>query len=163
MEERPRLSWEWKVIEFPTNKKNEVLGDKMDNDYAARVYVMFKGSTILTSEVIQYIWDDHFEEGEWRDSPYSSRVKLLVVEKGISDNDDGWVAEERDLYEDYRFLFGKAPSKPLSAVGVGSDSDDTKSTSIVLITGLTVTATPGTQAEKTSTPGGNIQPKNRNE
>jgi len=136
----PKLKWEWKAESFPTNKKNEVLGSKEDNDYAGRVYALFKGSTLLTSEVIQYLWDDHFEEGVVENSPFSNRVKMVVVESGRNEEGDGWVIEERDLYEDYVTYFGKEPEKPLGAIAVMSDSDDTKTSSSLLIRGISISS-----------------------
>ena len=140
MEEKPILNWEWKAIQFPEKekKKNEVLGARGDNDYVGRVYAMFRGSTILTSDVIEYIWDDHFEAGTWRNSPYSDRVKLLVVQKSEAGQEDGWVQERRDLYLDYKNLFGEAPDKPLGAVGIMSDSDDTETSSALLFSNLSI-------------------------
>jgi len=123
---RPMLTWEWKVTQFPTNKKNEKLGAKADNDFGARVYVVFEGRIPMTADIIQYIWDDHFPEGSQGRSPYSRRVKYLVVENAKAGAADAWVKEERDIVRDYEMLFGKKPRRELSAIGVMSDADNTK-------------------------------------
>ena len=77
------------------------------------------------SDVIQYVWDDHFPEGVYVESPYSKRVRILVVRSGRTANQDGWVAEKRDLVKDYEMLFGKQPRGSLLAIGLMSDSDNT--------------------------------------
>lgn len=138
MKKSPTLSWEWKAENFPANKRNEVLGAQEDNDYVARVYAMFKGNTILSSDVIQYVWDDHFVEGETGKSGFSNRVKIMVVRHGIVTDNDGWIKEERDIAEDYRQLFGEEPTKPLSAIGIMSDSDNTKTSSLAYLKNIQV-------------------------
>lgn len=125
LSQRPFLSWEWRAIQFPSNKKNEALAAKLDNDFAARVYAIFKGRTPLTSYVIQYVWDDHFPEGTYVESPYSKRVKILVVQSGHMESPDAWVGEKRDLVGDYEMLFGKRPRGNLLAIGLMSDADNT--------------------------------------
>ncbi|MBI1977981.1 MAG: DUF3047 domain-containing protein [Candidatus Omnitrophica bacterium] len=123
---RPFLSWEWKVVQFPSNKENKNLAAKRDNDFAARVYVLFKGRTTLMSDVIQYVWDDHFPEGAHATSPFSPKTKFIVIQSGST---SGWVTEKRDLVRDYQMLFGKRPKGEVMAVGIMSDSDNTQTTS----------------------------------
>lgn len=130
----PHLSWEWNVTRFPSNKQNKVFASKQDNDFGARVYVVFGSRTPLASEVIQYVWDDHFPEGTSTESPYSKKVKMLVIQNGPLKSgskavDGKWVAEDRDLEKDYEMLFGRKLKRPLTAVGFTSDSDNTKTDS----------------------------------
>ena len=122
--ERPILSWEWRAAKFPSRKKNQVLADKSDNDYAARVYVVFGKNNPWMSDMIQYVWDDYFPKGSHGQSPYSNRVKILVVEHGKKGADE-WKKERRDLVQDYEMLFGKHPHHPVRAVALMSDSDNT--------------------------------------
>ncbi|MBI4394615.1 MAG: DUF3047 domain-containing protein [Candidatus Omnitrophica bacterium] len=140
--EQPFLSWEWKAIQFPTNKRNQVLAAKSDNDYAARVYVAFKGLTPFTSDTIQYAWDDHFPEGAHAASPYSSRIKILVIQHGPTDpGSNGWVFEKRDIVADYEMLYGKRPPSSLIAIGFMSDSDNTGTSSEAYFRRLTLERT----------------------
>lgn len=134
LSERPFLVWDWKAVQFPSNKKGEGLTGKSDNDFAGRVYAIFKGRTPV-ADVIQYVWDDHFPEGTASDSPFLKNVRILVVRSGKSDE---WVSEKRDLLEDYRKLFGRNPRWPLSAVGVMSDSDNTKTQSEIYYRNLSI-------------------------
>lgn len=132
--ERPILVWDWKAVQFPGNKQGKGLADKSDNDFAGRVYAIFKSQTPI-ADVIQYVWDDHFSEGKASDSPFLKNVRILVVQSGKSDE---WVSEKRDLLEDYRKLFGRNPRWPLSAIGVMSDSDNTKTQSEIYYRNLSL-------------------------
>lgn len=132
----PRLAWDWKVTDFPSGKKYDSLGSRSDNDFAVRVYAIFKGFTPLQSRVIQYVWDDFYPEGTQGVSAYTKQIKILVVRQGHSVSRDGWVHEERDLFADYEKLFGSRPKDALHGVGIMSDSDNTRSSSEAWIKNL---------------------------
>ncbi len=120
------LSWRWRVRAFPQKKHPELLSNRSEDDFAARVYVIFLASNFFRSDVIEYIWDERFVPGTTQDSPYSDRVKLLVIRRGPPGAEGGgWLSEERNLLEDYKKLFGKAPRNPLGLVALMSDSDNT--------------------------------------
>ena len=123
----PIFSWEWKVTKFPTGKKREALTAKADDDFAGRIYAIFKSKIPYRNDVIQYVWDDHFKEGTSGPKPFFKNIKVLVIRRGLSE--EGWVREERDLYKDYQMLFGKDPERNLIGIGLMSDSDNTKSSS----------------------------------
>lgn len=125
----PFLAWEWKVGRFPANENDQVLGAAGDNDFAWRVYVIFKGRSLFSSDVIEYVWDERFPVGTHADSPFSKRVKILVVENGPADPTGPWAREQRDLAGDYQMLFGKPPTADVAALAIMSDSDDTRSSS----------------------------------
>lgn len=147
---RPILNWEWSVEEFPTNKKNEKLGDRGDNDFALRVYAFFKGTTLWNSRVIQYVWDDHFAEGESASSAFSANVRIWVAQHSDQVAANEWQIEERDVYKDYEELFGEPANLPLAAVGVMTDSDNTRTRSKARVKYLRLKA--GAPAQK-SAPG----------
>ncbi|OGW85688.1 MAG: hypothetical protein A3C35_08065 [Omnitrophica bacterium RIFCSPHIGHO2_02_FULL_46_11] len=129
LSDRPFLSWEWRVKQFPSHKKNQVFAVARENDFAARIYVTFKGRTPLTADVIQYVWDDHFPEGTSTNSPFSKKAKVLVIQSGAPTSSGEWILEKRDLVKDYQMLFGKSPRGNVTAIGFMSDSDNTASTS----------------------------------
>ncbi len=122
------LSWRWRVITFPQKKIPTELANRRQDDFAARIYVIFPGSNLFNSDVIEYIWDEHVLAGTVGSSPYSERIKLFVVRSGKPEG-DGWRNEERNIYEDYERLFGKKPKRPLGAIALMSDSDNTASVS----------------------------------
>ena len=68
--------------------------------------------------------------GTTAQSPFSDRIKLFVLRSGQApESSDGWFDEERDVYADYETLFGKPPKKPIGAIALMSDSDNTETNS----------------------------------
>ena len=135
LSQRPFLEWEWKAIRFPSNKKGKGLAEKSNNDFAGRVYAIFKGNSPIAADVIQYVWDDRYPEGTSSGSPFLNNVKILVVQSGASLE---WVSEKRDILEDYRRLFGRNPRWPLSAIAIMSDSDNTQTQSEIYYRNLSL-------------------------
>lgn len=124
------LSWDWKAGEFPKKNKPGKLADRAQDDFSARVYVIFPGVTFFSSTVIEYLWDENLPEGTLESSPFSDRVKLFVIQKGPPvPKDGGWIHEERDLYADYTALFEEKPIRPIEAIAIMSDSDNTRTIS----------------------------------
>lgn len=120
------VSWKWRVMVFPKKKTPDNLSNKSEDDFAARIYVIFPGANFFKSDVIEYIWDERVPIGTTASSPYSERVKLFVLKSGpFSAAPSGWIQEERNVYEDYQKLYGRAPEKPVGAIALMSDSDNT--------------------------------------
>lgn len=123
--QRPTLTWEWRAETFPSNKRNEAFAAKADNDFAARVYAIFKGSLPTAPHVLQYVWDDHFPEGTRGQSPFLKSTKVLVVQSGPPPPSGQWVSERRNLVEDYELAFGNPPRGDLQGIGFMTDADNT--------------------------------------
>lgn len=134
----PVLRWRWKL-----EKGIDVADEraKAGDDFAARVYVMFRfdpeqaslwqraqhalGTAlygdIVPGNAINYVWASRAPIGASWKSPYTSASQMIVKE---SSERDGWVEEEANLEADYVAAFGHAPP-PLLAVAVMSDADNT--------------------------------------
>jgi hypothetical protein len=124
------LSWWWRATKFPQKKDPSRLSNRGEDDFSARVYVVFPGSNFFNSNVIEYIWDENLPVGTNASSPFSDRVKLFVVESGpAGEKDGGWRIQDRNIYEDYKKLFGKPPDRSIGAIAIMSDSDNTKTAS----------------------------------
>lgn len=124
------LSWRWRVTEFPVKARPAELSDRSQDDFAARVYVVFPGSSFFNTHVIEYLWDQGIKPGTFRSSPYSGKVKLFVIQSGKqAAPKSGWISEERNLYNDYFRLFGQKPDKPIGAIALMTDSDNTHTSS----------------------------------
>lgn len=124
------LSWDWKAVEFPKKPNPKKLADRAQDDFAARVYLVFPGVTFFGSHVIEYIWDESLPGGTVASSPFSDKVKLFVIRSGKPSIDNGgWAHEERNIYQDYTALFEEKPERPLEAIALMSDSDNTRSSS----------------------------------
>ena len=136
----PLIAWRWKTSN--TLRKSE-LGRKSGDDFPARVYVFFdydigKLSLLQQAKIrlarlrygedvpaaaLCYVWDGKAPAGTSAWSPYTDRVRVIVVESGDA-NIDRWQAVERDVVADFREAFGEAPP-PISGVAVASDTDNT--------------------------------------
>ena len=120
------LSWRWRALVFPKKKTPEKLSNKNEDDFAARVYIIFLGANFFKSDVIEYIWDEKAPVGSAVSSPYSDRIKLYVLRSGPTpEAAGGWFTEERNVAEDYEKIYGKPPQKPVGAIAIMSDSDNT--------------------------------------
>jgi hypothetical protein len=116
----PYLAWKWRIGQFP--KKNASSDPLTQDDYGARVYVVFPSIFFTNIECIEYLWDEHLPEGTVRKSPYSTRIKQYVIQSG-SGNAGQWVSEQRNVIEDYKLLFDKAPKKKVAAIALMTDAD----------------------------------------
>lgn len=124
------LSWDWKATEFPVKNNPKKLADRTQDDFAARVYLVFPGMTFFSSNVIEYIWDESLPEGTVMSSPFSENVKLFVVSSGKPLPDQGgWRHQERNLFQDYTAIFEAKPDRKLQGIALMSDSDNTQTTS----------------------------------
>ncbi|MDX9701554.1 MAG: DUF3047 domain-containing protein [Candidatus Auribacterota bacterium] len=121
------IRWHWMVNKFP-EYSSEGATDSIDSidDYAARLCVVFPSWSIWTTKFLVYVWDDRAADTDTvKPSSFSKNCKLLVVENGTK-NRGKWVTEERNIIEDYRKVFGSNPPKKAGAIGIMSDSDDTR-------------------------------------
>jgi len=134
------IAWRWKVENiFAKGDARRKEGD----DYPARAYVAFRydpdtatlwektryGAYKLfygeypPQGVINYIWDNRLPRGTALDNAFTDRAKMIVVRSGAEDV-GRWLAEERNLNEDYRRLFGQEPPR-IAGVAVMTDTDNT--------------------------------------
>lgn len=119
----PILQWSWKVVELPRGADAR---RSATDDEAGQIYVIWRRfPEVLRSRIIGYIWDTSAPVGEFVKSQKTSTVTYVVVRSGAADLGQ-WITEQRNVVEDYRRIYGEAPANP-DAIGVGIDSDDTKS------------------------------------
>jgi Protein of unknown function (DUF3047) len=137
------LRFKWKVgntIESsdPTRKDGD--------DYAARVYVTFAHDPNRTTfreraenaifrtlygetpprAALAYVFTHKATRGDVIVSPFSSRVKKIVVDADIASVGQ-WKSFERDVYADYKRAFGDEPTR-ISGVAIMVDTDNTGET-----------------------------------
>jgi len=143
--EYPILAWRWRVegvIEKGDARTRE--GD----DYAARVYVLFEYEPEKTGYLdrikyrlaeaiygieppglaIDYIWANRLEKGAAIANAYTERVMMVAVESGAGHAGE-WRSEERNVYDDYKRLFGAEPPR-IKGIAVMADSDNTKESAV---------------------------------
>lgn len=146
----PLLRWTWKVSH---SLGKEDITKKSGADFAARVYVVFPRTLFWKTRAINYVWASKMPKNSSAPSPYTSNAMIIAVESG--DGKAGsWVTEERNIYEDYKQLFGEEPPK-LGAVAVMTDTDDTRDEVTAWYGDITLADTmtaPAVQAAGTGTP-----------
>ena len=136
----PVLVWRWKVAAPVAAAAGT---GRQSDDYAARVYVAFEYDPARVSALnrakyalnrflygeypphagLSYVWASGLAPGTVMASPYSDRVRIIVVR---SDGADAgrWLDETRNVLADYRRAFGEEPPA-ISGVAVMTDADDT--------------------------------------
>lgn len=114
------LRWSWK-IDHTILKGDETT--RAGDDYAARLYVVFAGNFFWQTKAINYIWANHLEKGSSIPNAYTSSAIMVAVESG-NGTAGQWHFEERDIYADFKKLFGSDPGQ-VNAVAIMTDTDDT--------------------------------------
>lgn len=117
LKQYPVLTWKWKVTALPAGghfKKSKT------DDEAAQLFLAFS-----KTKAIVYIWDTTAPKGTLDDapSPPFMTIKAVVVESGKAETGK-WITESRNVYEDYKKLFGKEPP-PVAAVRLQINSQHT--------------------------------------
>lgn len=120
----PLVSWKWRVDNFPTKKLKESLEAKNEDDFAARVYVIFPAAFFTNSKVLEYVWAETLPVGLAGTSPYSRNIKLIVAKSGLG-KDKEWLEEDRDIVQDYINVFGKSPEYDIGAVAFMTNAEHT--------------------------------------
>ena len=137
MDKKPVISWKWHVRKFPRKSGSEDLRSPKQDDYAARVYVIFPALFFTNTRAIEYIWTEKAKEGTISPSPYSKNLQLYVIESGAREN-GGWVSERRDIYDDYLKAFGEAPRTDIGAIAFMTDADSTNSSAEAVYDDITI-------------------------
>jgi Protein of unknown function (DUF3047) len=118
--EYPYISWRWKAIELPKGGDFRKSGK---DDQAAQVFVAFPGR-----KSISYIWDTTAPVGSAGEFsiPLLMDVKIIVVTSGEAEIGK-WVTVTRNVYEDYKRLYGEEPP-PAEGIRFQINSQHTKTT-----------------------------------
>jgi hypothetical protein len=137
------LRFKWKVGNLIESSDPRV---KAGDDYSARVYVTFAHDPHRASfkeraentfiraiygetpprAALAYVFTHKAKAGDVIVSPFSSRVKKIVVDADIA-SVGKWKSFERDVYADYKRAFGDEPTR-ISGVAIMVDTDNTGET-----------------------------------
>jgi hypothetical protein len=120
----PVLQWRWKAVTLPKGADSR---KKATDDQACQVYVTFpRFPQSVRSRTIGYVWDTTAPAGIIAPSEKSGTVTYVIVRSGEAELGK-WLAETRNVLEDYKKIYGEDPGEPVGAVSVASDSNDTNS------------------------------------
>ncbi|MFQ6077971.1 MAG: DUF3047 domain-containing protein [Thermodesulfobacteriota bacterium] len=139
--EFPIVTWKWKVENiFKGNGERTKEGD----DHPIRIFFVFKPDESKQSfwfrikrfvyldrihghpmggRFTEYLWSSHLQPGDIINDPGKPWQKLMVVEGG-SRNLGKWLSHKRNLYEDFKKLYGEEPRR-LIFIGILNDTDQT--------------------------------------
>ena len=128
------LRWSWK-ISHPIAAGDET--KKAGDDYAARIYVVFRGNFFWQTKAINYIWANKLPKGQSIANAYTASAMMVAVQSGPQ-NGGQWLSEKRDIVADYKKLFGTEPGEA-SAVAIRTDTDDTGEQALAWYGDITLT------------------------
>lgn len=116
----PILRWSWKIEET-----HEGLDDvsKDGDDYAARVYVVYKGKMPWDVTAVNYVWANRQLQGKSWPNAYTGRAVMVAQESGALDNRNSWIEESRDVRQDFKRYFGR-DIRRIDGVAVMTDCDN---------------------------------------
>ena len=125
LQETPILEWTWKAVVLPKNGNS---CKKATDDQAAQLFVVWpRFPEAVRSRIIGYVWDSTQPVGTVCKSQKTGTVTYFVIRSGTTDLGK-WMAERRNIVEDFTKAYGEAPDNP-AGVSVSIDSNDTDSTS----------------------------------
>jgi hypothetical protein len=139
--EYPIVTWNWRV-ENILNDIDETT--RKDDDHPIRIFFVFDPDESKQSlwfrfkrwlyldwvhghpyggRFTEYLWSSNLEPGTVIKDPGKPRQKLLVIEGGTAKLSK-WLSYERNLYEDFKRLYGEEPRR-LIFIGILNDTDQT--------------------------------------
>ena len=118
----PWLEWEWRVTQLP--RGGDVRIKERDDQAGAMCVIHDPG--LLSAETLCYLWENKGPKGAELTSTKRDASKYIILRADDTDKLGEWHSERRNIWEDFKKLFGKEPAKD-TVIGVQIDSNDTKS------------------------------------
>jgi len=136
----PIMRWRWKVDNV--YRKGDARS-KAGDDYPMRLYIVFKQDPDKTGPLeiyensihrlisgedlphssLDYVWASKEQPENIINSPYTDRVKMILIEKGATKLGQ-WLEEEVNIVKDYELAFNQKPPK-MARLALMNDSDNT--------------------------------------
>ena len=138
----PILEWTWKIVKLPAGAD---IRKKETSDLTGHILVAWpRFPALLRTRLIGYVWDTIAPAPTVEKSRKTGAVTFFVVRSGPREL-NRWLTERRNVYEDYRKIFGEAPENP-QVVVVSIDTNDTHSEAEAFIGRITFTSGSGDAA-----------------
>lgn len=120
LDETPFLQWCWQIsTTYPGLDETTKAGD----DYPARVYVARKtGLLPWQVQSVNYVWSSTQDAGSTWTNAFTDRAELMALQGGPSKVGE-WVAEVRNVRDDFATLFGDTVTT-IDGVALMSDGDN---------------------------------------
>jgi hypothetical protein len=128
IKEYPYLNWSWQARRLPRGgdfRKRET------DDQAGQLYVLFpRFPAKVNTLMVGYLWENEAPKGTSGTSTAWSKLKYIVL-RDKTDPLGTWYRESRNVYEDFKKLFGEEPPD-LGAVAIYINSQHTGSEAEIL-------------------------------
>jgi hypothetical protein len=109
----PFLEWTWKIVTLPAGAD---IRQKGTSDLTGHILVAWpRFPALLRTRLIGYVWDTIAPAQTVEKSRKTGAVTFFVVRSGPRDL-NRWLTERRNVYEDYKKLFGENPENPQAVV-----------------------------------------------
>ncbi len=120
--ETPYLNWSWRIDKaLPELNEKEKSGD----DYAARLYVVFKtGHTPLSAKALNYVWSSNENPDDYWPNAYTKKA-IMIPLRTSQDKTRIWQHEKINIKEDLIKYFNKVPNY-IDGVAIMTDTDNSK-------------------------------------
>lgn len=112
-------------METGEGEHNSGPADKKKRDMALGLFVIFPHSWLLPwkTKTVVYVWTGaKHRPGQIVTGSYHS---YFVLEAG-EEKKGRWITERRNVYEDYKWVYGAYPEKSVKTIGIYTDNDQTK-------------------------------------
>ncbi len=140
--EYPIVTWKWKVENILKGIDERT---KEGDDHPVRIFFVFEPDISRQSfwfrlrnviyldrihghpiggRFTEYLWSSHLRPDDTINDPGKPWQKLMVMQGGSS-NLGKWLSYKRNLYEDYKRLYGEEPRR-LIFIGILNDTDQTR-------------------------------------
>jgi hypothetical protein len=124
--ETPFLNWVWRVEKLPGVEDEKSKGG---DDYAARVYVIFKtGSWFWNTKALNYVWNSNYPVGETWPNAFTANAQVMALRSKDSPLGE-WVAEKRNIQKDIVECFG-IEVENIEALAIMTDTDNSGSRAV---------------------------------
>lgn len=121
----PEVSWRWKVSR---TIESADLSRKEGDDAAARVYVIFGGSSSLDpldKRILVYVWDSGLPVGRSLANPWLPELERMIVLRNGGDPIHEWVTERVSLPADFARVFPDEALGGVEGLAFVADTDNT--------------------------------------
>jgi hypothetical protein len=122
----PVLEWEWKMGKLP--KGGDVRVKERDDQAGAMCVMLDPGLASFDSSFCYLFENDGPKDTPLIGTRHDNARYLIVRTAAAGDPVGQWLHEKRNVYEDYKRVFGREPLKA-AYVGIQIDSNDTETSS----------------------------------
>ncbi len=118
----PYLNWSWRIDQaLPQLNEKEKSGD----DYAARIYVVFKtGLTPLSARALNYVWSSNTSTNTSWPNAFTEKA-IMIPLRSNQDDTHTWQHEKVNVKQDLLQHFEVLP-KYIDGVAIMTDTDNSK-------------------------------------